>query len=162
MHPESNADAMLMDVTRQLLAGEKRIDWGTFVEPNERKWAELVDVMGWKFFLFHADQIRGHAGFPWYGFGKKINGWYMDQGPFDYTLAGHFHQRVVFPIGHVMHYNGGSPESHNTWAQEQLATMSTPNQLLLFVNEENGVTSEYQVHLTTGYTRRRARDISGL
>lgn len=149
-HPESNADAMAYDITRQLLAHEKRLTWAPTFTPNERKWYS-VDYVGSKgFLLFHGDQIKGgFAGFPWYGFAKKVMGWRMGaiKEPFDYALAGHFHTPTRMLIGNVTLWVSGSPESSNTYAAEMLAAQGTPSQWLLFCHPEKGVTAEYQVHL---------------
>lgn len=150
-HPESNADAMLYEFTRQLCADEKRITWAPTNSAGERHWY-AVDRIGDKgFLLFHGDQIKGGAmGYPWYGFGKKISGWRnggIDE-PFDYSLSGHFHTPVRMLIGKIRHWGSGSTESDNTYAQEFFAARGTPSQWLLFAHPKRGVTAEYEVHLT--------------
>lgn len=149
-HPESNADAMLYEVTRQLLQGEERLTWAPNSKPGERNWYAVDRVGSKAFFLFHGDQIQGgFAGFPWYGFGKKIMGWRMGSvpEPFDYSLSGHFHTPVRFLVGGITHWGSGSPESSNTYAAEMLAAQGTPSQWLLFTHPDRGITCEYQVHL---------------
>lgn len=149
-HPESNSDAMMYEVTRQALASEKRLTWDPNVRNGERKWY-AVDYVGKKgFFLFHGDQIKGgFAGWPWYGFAKKIMGWRMGAvpEPFDYSLSGHFHTPVRFLVGGVTHWGSGSTESSNTYAAEMLAAQGKPSQWLLFCHPERGVTAEYECHL---------------
>jgi DNA repair exonuclease SbcCD nuclease subunit len=101
--------------------------------------------------LFHGDQVKGgFAGFPWYGFTKKVMGWRMGAipEPFDYALSGHFHTPTRMLIGDVTLWASGSPESDNTYAAERLAAQGTPSQWLLFSHPQRGVTAEYQVHLT--------------
>lgn len=164
-HPETNADRMLLRIVASLFesAGEKRI---TFEIPDggaERNWYAIDDVGGYRAMLFHGDQVRGHAGIPWYGFDRKVAKWNMGlrdalriiPGGFDDAYCGHFHQHAHFPIGGPTTVRiSGSPESFNTYAQEQLASMGRPSQRLLFVRpglDERGipygVTSEYQVWL---------------
>ena len=149
-HPESNADAMLYEVVRMVLAGERRLSWADNFTRGERHWY-AVDKVGEKsFLLFHGDQVKGgFAGFPWYGFAKKIQGWRMGaiHEPFEYALSGHFHTPVRMTIGPITLWGNGSTESDNTYAAEQLAAMGTPSQWLLFVHPRQGVTAEYQVHL---------------
>lgn len=152
-HPESNADAMLYEVTRLVLAQEEsagRITWAPNVLRGERRWY-AVDRIGDKgFMLFHGDQVKGgFAGFPWYGFAKKVMGWRMGAipEPFDYALAGHFHTPTRMLVGNVVLWVSGSPESSNTYAAEQLAAQGTPSQWLLFAHPKHGVTAEYQCHL---------------
>lgn len=150
-HPESNADAMMYEATRLVLQNEDRLTWAPNMTPGERHWY-AVDYVGDKgFFLFHGDQVKGgFAGFPWYGFSKKIQGWRMGAvaEPFDYALSGHFHTPIRMLIGNVTLWGSGSTESHNTYAAELLAAQGTPSQWLLFCHPAGGVTCEYQVHLS--------------
>lgn len=153
-NPESNADAMMYEVTRLVLSAEEqagRITWAPNVLRGERKWY-AVDRIGDKgFMLFHGDQVKGgFAGFPWYGFAKKVMGWRMGAIPeaFDYALAGHFHTPTRMLVGTVVLWVSGSPESSNTYAAEQLAAQGTPSQWLLFAHPKQGVTAEYQCHLS--------------
>jgi hypothetical protein len=146
-HPESNADAMMYEVTRLALEGEKRITWAPNSTPGERHWY-ATDTIGDKtFFLFHGDQIRGgFAGFPWYAFGRKLMGWRNLYG-FDYAVSGHFHTPVRgYYTGDIVHWGNGSVESDNTYAAENLAASGRPSQWLLYVGK-NGVTAEYEVKL---------------
>lgn len=149
-HPETNAYAMLYEITRQLLESEKRITWHPNFIPNERKWY-AVDTIGCKgYFLWHGDQVRGGMlGFPWYGFGRRLQNWRNGGIPehFDYSFAGHFHTPARFQANLLTHWNNGTTESSNTYAQENMAASGRPCQWLLFAHPENGVTSEYLVHL---------------
>jgi hypothetical protein len=152
-HPESNADAMLSEVTRLILKPEEaagRITWAPNVLRGERRWY-AVDRIGDKgYMLFHGDQVKGgFAGWPWYGFAKKIMGWRMGaiQEPFDYSLSGHFHTPVRMLVGGITHWGNGSTESTNTYAAEQLAAQGTPSQWLLYSHLKRGVSAEYEIHL---------------
>jgi hypothetical protein len=149
-HPETNGDAMLYEVTRMVVASEKRITWAPNFLEGERLWY-AVDSIGQKaFMLFHGDQVKGGAlGYPWYGFGKKVLGWANGGIPekFDYALSGHFHTPVRGLYGRIRHWGSGSTESDNTYAQEFFAATGTPSQWLLFAHPKRGVTAEYEVHL---------------
>lgn len=149
-HPETNADSMLYETTRLMLVDEDRLTWGPNRVEGERKWFAVDEVRGKRFFLFHGNQVTGgFAGHPWYGFGKKLGGYYQLYGPFDYALSGHFHTtiRATYPgSGEVIHWGSGSPESDNTYAAEMLAASGSPAQWLLFVSA-GGVSAEYEVRL---------------
>lgn len=153
MHPETNADAMLGNIMSQLFANEPRMKWHVAYKKNERAWYTVANLgRKARFFLFHGDQVRGFAGFPWYGFGKKIQGWktLASQGlmeDFDYAVAGHFHTPNTQYINDIRFWCNGSTESYNTFAQEQLASMGRPCQYVLFVKPDKGVTAEYLVDL---------------
>lgn len=148
--PESNADSMLLEITRGIVQDEERITWAATFTPGERHWY-AIDRIGEKgYFLFHGDQIGGgFAGYPWYGFGRAIMGWRAGgvPEPFDYSLSGHFHTPVRLLAGQITHWGSGSPESDNTYASEVMKARGRPSQWLLFAHPEHGVTSEYEVHL---------------
>jgi hypothetical protein len=149
-HPESNADAMMYEHTRMLLRDEKRLSWAENFSPGERHWYEVDYVGKYGFLLFHGDQVKGgFAGFPWYGFGKKLLGWHAGAVPeqFHYALSGHFHTPVRGRYGPLTHWGSGSTESSNTYAAENLAAMGDPSQWLLFAHPDKGVTAEYEVKL---------------
>lgn len=147
MHPETNADAMMYEVVKGMFADEKRLTWGPNMDSGERKWYFLDRIGTKKFFGFHGDQIKGgFAGWPWYGFGKKLLGW-RDKFGFDYSLSGHFHTPVRFLAGGGTHWGNGSTESDNTYALEMLAAQGNPSQWLLFTHPKKGITAEYEVHL---------------
>ena len=145
--PESNADAMMYRIARMAVGEEKRLDWPETFTQGERHWYAVDNVLGKRWFLFHGDQVGGgFAGFPWYGFGKKLSGWRASVAEFDYSVGAHFHTPTRMYLNGLTHWNGGSIESTNTCAQEQLAAAGEPCQWLLFQNEK-GVTAEYLVRL---------------
>jgi len=145
--PESNADAMMYRIARMAVGEEKRLEWPETFTQGERHWYAIDNVLGKRWFLFHGDQVGGgFAGFPWYGFGKKLSGWRASVAEFDYSVGAHFHTPTRMYLNGLTHWNGGSIESTNTFAQEQLAAAGEPCQWLLFQNEK-GVTAEYLVRL---------------
>jgi hypothetical protein len=147
-HPESNADAMMYRIASMLVKDQKNVDWIETLAKGERAWFATDEVKGKTWFLFHGDQVSGgFAGFPWYGFGKKLQGWNMTVAPFDYSVAGHFHTPTRMYLNGITHWSGGSTESSNTYAQEQLASAGEPCQWLLFQHKD-GVTAEYLIRLT--------------
>ena len=146
-HPESNVDAMMYRVASMLVSEDKRIEWVETLAKGERAWYATDKVYDKTWFLFHGDQVGGgFAGFPWYGFGKKLQGWNMSVARFDYSASGHFHTPVRMYLNGITHWGGGSTESTNTYAQETLAAAGEPCQYLLFQHPE-GVTAEYLVRL---------------
>jgi hypothetical protein len=147
-HPETNADAMLMNVARMLLVDEKRVEWPETFVAGERAWYATDEVLGKRWFLFHGDQVKSASfGIPWYGFNKRLLGWATSVAPFDYSASGHWHVPVRMQVNAITHWGAGSTESSNTFAQEFLASGGQrPSQWLLFQGSE-GVTAEYQVFL---------------
>jgi hypothetical protein len=151
--PETNADRMLGKILETMFASEKRIKFIIPAGKHDRNWYSVADLGDKaKFLCFHGDQIRGHAGIPWYGYNKKILGWkslaangLMED--FNYAVCGHYHTPTTMYINDTRVWVNGSTESYNTYALEQLASMGRPSQFCLFVKPDKGVTAEYLVQL---------------
>jgi hypothetical protein len=152
-HPESNGDTMLYEVTRIALDGRSRATWSPNITKGARHWYALDTVGEKTFFLFHGDQVRGYNGFPWYGMGKKVPGWFTsflnvwDERRFHYVLHGHFHTPNRMYLNGLRIYGNGSTESHNPYALEQLAAAGEPMQWLLYAHPRRGISAEYEVAL---------------
>ena len=152
-HPESNFDAMLYEHCKQLLSNEQRLSWGPTYTRGERHWyvVDRIPDSDHAFLLFHGDQVRGggFAGFPWYGFGRRLHGWRNGAipEPFNYAVCGHFHTPTRMFLNTLTLWANGSTESSNTYAQEELSASGRPCQWLLFCHPENGVTAEYLINL---------------
>jgi hypothetical protein len=151
MHPESNADRMLYRIVADRFSDEPRITFNLPEPSNERAWYAIDRIGNYSCLLFHGDQVRGgFAGMPFYGFYKAIQGWASGaiREPFGDAACGHWHQHANLTFNTRTLRISGSPESTNTYAQEQLKAMGDPSQRLMFVHPERGrVTAEYQVWL---------------
>lgn len=150
--PEDNADKMVCRIVQLLLKDETRLTFNMADPVGERAWYKVAEIGQYKALLIHGDQIRGHSGFPWYGLGKKVQGWAAGGlGPdsdFRDVFMGHWHQLARIPLNQRSVYVNGSTESTNTYAAENLAAQSEPTQWLLFVDPEKGrVTASYGVEL---------------
>ena len=147
---ETNADRMLYNICRQILEPEKRLSWFIPWEKDERAWYAVDRIGDHAFLLAHGDQIRGgFGGFPFYGLAKKTWGWAaggIDE-EFNEVIIGHWHQPTRVTLNSITARVNGSTESHNTYAQENLAAQGRPSQWLLLVHPKHGVTAEYCVYL---------------
>ena len=152
-HPETNADRMVSEIARKLVAQTPGIEWPVETTPGARNWYALDTVGAKTFLLIHGDQIRGHNGFPWYGQDRKVKGWavaferLLKERRADYVLHGHFHTPVSNYINGIRAWCNGSTESANAYALEQLAASGEPAQWLLFAHPSRGVTSEHLIQL---------------
>lgn len=147
MHPETNADTMAMNIARLHLEGSG-VDFPEPITAGERHWYAVHEVMGKRWFLAHGDQVKGSSfGIPWYGMAKKIQGWHMTLGPFDYCVTGHWHQTVREDINGIIHFGAGSTESSNTYAQEYLAGGGQQGSQWLIFQNADGLTSEHPIRL---------------
>jgi hypothetical protein len=150
--PEDNADKMTYRVAELMMADEPRVTWHIADPEGERAWYMIMYLGNYSALLIHGDQIRGHSGFPWYGLGKKVQGWGSgalgEDSDFLDVFMGHWHQLARIPLNHRAVWVNGSTESTNTYASESLAAQSDPAQWLLFVDPRKGrVTASYGVDL---------------
>lgn len=148
--PMDNADRMLYRILAMLLRDEPRFKLHMTDPQGERNWYQVMQLGNYSAMLIHGDQIRGHSGFPWYGLGKKVNGWGSGGVPerFGDVMMGHYHQLARIPLNQRSVWVNGSTESTNTYASENLAAQSEPSQWLLFVDPTAGrVTASYGVDL---------------
>lgn len=148
-NPETNADRFLYRHVAEVLEAKSPKSLASFTIPQgfgESSWYHVDRVGNYGSLLFHGYNLRGHAGFPWYGLGKKVGGWALgaieefriaDEGDLDVDF-GHFHQPTRVTLNRVTARCVGSPESHNTFAQEQLAAVGRPSQGLRFVDPVAG------------------------
>lgn len=150
--PADNADRMVYRIVDLMLSDEPRFSMIMRDPEGERNWYLKLELGAYSALLIHGDQIRGHSGFPWYGLGKKVQGWGSGalgaDSDFQDVFMGHYHQLARIPLNHRAVWVNGSTESTNTYAAESLAAQSEPSQWLLFVNPEKGrVTASYGVDL---------------
>jgi len=147
-NPRTNWDRVCYHTIQNILAShgfsKDRLE---VVVPDDFYYVDYVYDYG--NMIVHGHQIRGHAGFPWYGFAKKVWGW-SDSLPekFDNVFAGHFHTPTVMTLGLKKVYVNGSTESDNEFAKEELASCGLPAQRLLFMNQEHGVISDNLLYLS--------------
>lgn len=146
--PETNADAMLYNIARMLVAKEPRIEWEETFTAGERAWYFTDDVLGKRWFGYHGDQVKSASfGIPFYGYQKRLLGWATSVTDFQYAVSGHWHQAARLQFNAITHWTSGSTESGNTYAHEYLASGGQePSQWLVFQGE-HGITSEHLVRL---------------
>jgi hypothetical protein len=145
--PETNMDRLLYKIVQLIFKDEPRITFNIPDGKGERNFYAVDNIGNYSSLLIHGDQMPAPSAS--YGYYKKVMGWKDGAIPehFDDVFMGHYHQQVKMTIGSSLLRISGSPESHNTYAQEYFSSMSRPCQHLMFVHPENGVTSEYSIWL---------------
>ncbi len=153
-HPETNGDAMMYEVVRQVLeaSGQDRLEFSANYVDLERMWYKVRDINGKKWLLFHGDQARGGngiSGLPFPTLTSKVlkwgNGGIAEQ--FDYVVCGHYHTPTRMTIGSKTLWMSGSTESSNNYASEYFSAQGDPSQWLLFVTHSGEVGGEYKIRL---------------
>lgn len=149
VNPETNMDRLLYQIVAGQYRNSKNYEFDIPDGDGERNFYAVDRIYDWGFLLAHGDQIRGgFAGFPFYGTAKKAWGWIdsIDQ-PWDYLYFGHWHTPTRLTLNNRIAYCMGSPESNNSYAQEQLAAVGHPTQYIGFVHPEHGVVSDHWISL---------------
>ena len=142
-----NFDRMCYELARQLLAGEKRLDWKDCPEDIQR-----VEIGTYKALLIHGDEV-GRNGFASPGaIVQHANRWRSGAYPWDFrdVYIGHYHTHAEWAManGQGSVYQTGSTESDNRYAGVMLAASATPSQRLHFIDPIKGrVTAAYKVWL---------------
>lgn len=153
-HPETNGDAMMYEVTRQVLeaSGQDRLDFSANYVDLERMWYKVREVNGKGWLLFHGDQARGGngiSGLPFPTLTSKVLKWGNGgiREHFDFALCGHYHTPTRMTLGDKTLWMSGSTESANTYASEFFSAQGEPTQWLLFATAKGNVGGEYLVRL---------------
>jgi len=145
--PETNMDRLLYKIIQWIFKDEKRISFNIPDGRGERSFYAIDRVGSYSSLLIHGDQMPAPSSF--HGYYKKVMGWKDGAIPEDFedVFMGHYHQQFKMTIGSGILRISGSPESHNTYAQEYFQSMSRPCQHLMFIHPERGITSEYSIWL---------------
>jgi hypothetical protein len=141
-----NVDRMIYELSRQLLAGEKRLTWEDCPEDIQK-----VEIGQYRSILLHGDEF-GRNGFSSQA-GIVNNIMKLQSGSFEWAFGnayvGHYHTTAVssLPAGGLV-FQTGSTESHNRYAQVHLASMVKPSQRFQLIDPVKGfVISDHVVWL---------------
>ena len=142
-----NFDRMCYELAKQLLSGEKRLNWQDCPEDIQR-----IEIGNYRALLIHGDEV-GRNGFasPAAIVGH-VSRWLSGSYPWQFRdcYIGHYHthNEWALPNGLGSVYQTGSTESDNRYAGVMLAASATPSQRLHFIDPVKGrVTAAYKVWL---------------
>lgn len=142
-----NFDRMCYELSRQLLADEKRLKWDDSPEDVQR-----IEIGNYRALLIHGDEV-GRNGFASpMTIVQHVNRWRSGAYPWEFrdVYIGHYHTHAEWPManGQGSVYQTGSTESDNRYAGVMLAASATPSQRLHFINPDRGrVTAAYKIWL---------------
>ena len=152
----SNADSVFYEVARKMLAMTDksfagRIEWDLPLDRDPgSEWFSRFPIIGdHGGMLIHGHEVRGALGFPWYGVGKKVQGWNTSKATrgFNNFWMGHFHTAAAFKLNDVYVMASGTIESSNEYALQNMASGGSPNQRLTFFNERYGMLADHLISL---------------
>ena len=142
-----NFDRMCYELARQLLAGEKRLNFQESPEDVQR-----LEIGAYRALVLHGDEV-GRNGFASPGaIVQHMNRWRSGAYPWEFrdVYVGHYHTHAEWPMANGLGavYQTGSTESDNRYAGVMLAASATPSQRLHFIDPIKGrVTAVYKVWL---------------
>lgn len=144
---ETNMDRLLYKIVEHMFEYEPRVTFNIPDGHGERNFYAVDSIGDYRALLLHGDQFPPPTSS--HSYYKKVMGWKDGAIPeeFNDVYMGHYHQNTKMTLGSSILRVVGSPESYNTFAQEVLAVMGRPSQLMQFVHPANGVTGEYTIWL---------------
>lgn len=151
-HPRTNWDQVAGEIARIMVMGTderpsdvaKRIDW-----PLSESWYVVERIFDWGVLAVHGDQVNGgFGGFPWYGTGRKANGW-IDSIPeaWDYLIFGHFHTPMMVTLNHRIAMCNGTAESGDERVRAELAASGRAAQRYYVFEAEHGLIADHTIWL---------------
>ena len=143
----SREDYRLYDLLQAYFSNNKRIK----INIHER-FSTIVNVLGFRCFLFHGDDIPCQQGVPFFALDKKLKSWYMQYGGFQYAFGGHFHKRHSDEISSRLEYFMCSTlVSDDDWALKKLGISSNPSQNLYGMHPRYGITFRYALQVDKAF-----------
>lgn len=137
---ETNMDRIFYKVLEYIFADEPRI---TFEIPDghgEMSFYAVDHVGNLGTLLMHGYQFKSINSIG--AMKTKVLGYKSGAIPdtdWSQIWAGHWHQVMKHVFGPAVFHISGSPESSNTFAQEELAAVSRPSQPIQFINPRKGI-----------------------
>ncbi len=105
-------------------------------------WTAFLDVRGKVVALNHGDDVRGYAGFPWYGFSRNHNRVQAvvarTNTRIDYWLHGHYHTEASATENQAHSIHSGSFTLTDPYALNAVGGASEPQQPLLVIGNKGG------------------------
>ena len=148
----SKEDLRLYDLLKVHFADTKGVKINIY-----ENFQAIVDVLGFRCFLFHGDGIPCQQGVPFFALDKKLKSWYMQFGGFNYAFGGHFHKRHSDEISSKLEYfMCGSLVSDDDWALKKLGISSNPSQNLYGCHPRYGITWRYALSVDRAFLPERS------
>ena len=141
----SNWDMMLYKTLAKI-----NLPKGITVESSD-DFKALIDIEGFKFFVFHGDQCRATMGIPYFALIKKLMSW-SHTFSFDYAVCGHFHKEDYLRVSsEAKLLINGSLVTDDPYALEVVGTSSIPCHWSFGVHKRYGISWLYNLILDPSF-----------
>jgi len=108
----------------------------------------MPTIQGFKFFMFHGDQVRTSYGIPYFALVRKVMSWYITYGGFSYAICGHWHKDDFLRISaKTKLFLNSSMVTDDPYALEIVGTSSIPSHWTFGIHKKYGVTWAYNLIL---------------
>lgn len=112
----------------------------------------LVNIEGFRFFVFHGDQVNATMGIPYFALMRAVKDWYSTFDGFPYAICGHFHKDDFLRVwSSTKLLINGSLVTDDPWALEVIKASSIPNHWTFGVHKNRGLTWLYSLILDTKF-----------
>ena len=144
----TNWDIILGDALGAALSKQQ----GISVHFEPRTFYQVVTINGFKFFIFHGDQVSCYQGIPWYGLKRKVSEWNVSIEDFNYACCGHWHNPNDLTINRKVRLlmNGALP-TDDEFTLERIGTPGCPVQKTFGVHCQKGISWTYDLILDNAF-----------
>ena len=117
----------------------------------------LVDIEGFKFFVFHSDQVKGaQYGIPYFALIRSLKDWGVTYGHPNYAVCGHWHKEDFLRVTSEMCLLvNGSLVSDDPFALEVMKTSTIPVHWSFGVHRMVGLTWLYKLIVDRAFLPRK-------
>lgn len=114
-------------------------------------WWTIKEVLNWKFYLTHGDELIRYMGVPWYSFERMDNRTAKLMQAlgemYHYMIIGHHHEALEWDAAVGERICNGSFNMGNPLALKKLKLMTRPTQKIFGVHKDHGISFRYNVRL---------------
>lgn len=157
--PHDNYDYLVTAQMAARLADE--IDAGRVSVHAPESWTAFVEIRGRVWALNHGDDVKGFAGFPWYGFDRKNNRVQALLARFDrkvdYFCYGHYHTNASFVSGGAQSIHSGAWPMTDPFAINAVNAGNEPVQTLYAVDDKFGIVLPIPIYVRDIDTEKQFR-----
>jgi len=121
------------------------------------KFYAIVEIEGWRNFIFHGDQVRASQGVPLFALKRRCQEWYAAFGPIYMFVCGHWHCLSEDQVNQeAMLLINPAVVTGDEWALERVGRSSPPIQVVYGMHPKQGRTWTYPLIVDDAYLPEKA------